>query len=188
MNQANRFNINLATAPRRNRRIYLYLLGTLLTALAAVVFLAVTFFVMYSSKGSALKARLTELDNSIRLVQREETKYGTDTQEAEKKYQAKINLVNTLIVRKAFSWIEVFSLLEASLPDSSYILSLNPALTGDSKVQLSIKVASPSIEELFTFYKNLQAQGFERITITSEMKKEGSPLISEITFDYEKRV
>jgi len=188
MNPANRFNINLATAPRRNRRIYLCLLGTLLAALAAVVLLAVTFFVIYSGKGSALKATLAELDDSMRLFQRQETKYATDTQEAAKKYQAKIDLVNTLIVRKAFSWVEVFSLLEESLPDSSYLMSLNPALTGDSKVRLNIKVASPSIEELFKFYKNLKAQGFESITISSETKSEGSPLISEITFDYEKRV
>jgi len=188
MNRADRFNINLATAPRRNRRLFLYLLGTLVSALAVVTVLAVTFFVIYKSKGSALKASLAGLDDSIREVQREETKYGTDTQEAAKKYQAKVNLVNTLIVRKAFSWVEIFSLLEESLPDSSYILSLNPALTGDSEVRLSIKVASPSIEELFKFYKNLKAQGFERITISSETKSEGSPLVSEITFDYEKRV
>ncbi len=188
MNRASRFDINLATSPRRNKRLYLFLLGALGTALGIVVILGLTLFAVYKTKGSAIKTSLAELDDSTRLVQREDAKYTKDSLDAAKNYQARINLVNTLIIRKAFSWIEVFSLLEESLPETSYILSLNPALTGDARVKLSLKVASPSIEELFRFYKNLKAQGFQKITITSESRKEDNALISEINFDYEKRV
>ena len=188
MNRAKRLNLNLATFPRRNRHLFFLFLGILGAALALALFFGGTLFINSKQKTSALRRSLEELDNAVMVSQREGTKFSTDSQEATKKYGGKVNLINSLILRKSFSWIEVFSLLEESLPDSSYILSLNPALTGESQIELRLKVASPSIEELLQLIKNLKEQKFDRITVNSEMKKEGGPLVSEISFAYEKHI
>ena len=117
-----------------------------------------------------------------------EKQLSLQIEEAKKKYGKKIELINSIILNKSFSWVEFLSDLENSLPDSSYIVSLVPKLTEDLKMQLRLRVSSPNIAGLLNFINNLRELKFHQIEIISEAKDESGELLSEISLIYEKHI
>jgi hypothetical protein len=98
--------------------------------------------------------------------------------------KSQIDLVNSIILRKVFSWTELLSTLEKSLPDSSYILSLAPTLTEGSVLQLKLKVVSQDLDKLTEFLNKLKASKF-RIRLEGEIDSENGLLISEVSLSHE---
>ena len=97
-------------------------------------------------------------------------------------------MVNSIILKKSFSWIEFFADLEKSLPDSSYIVSLAPTLTEDSKIKLRLRVACISVDDLLKLIDNFGAMKFDEIQIDGETLSERGLLISEISLRYERSI
>jgi hypothetical protein len=145
-------------------------------------------FFDYMFKAHDIKGSIEKKDRQIKKAQREEKKYSTRIDDAKQRDGQKIDLINTIILRKSFSWIELLSDIENSLPDSSYITSLVPTLSDDLRMKLRIRVISPDVNDLLKFIQNLRDLNFDKIEIKSEAKKEGGNLLSEISLNYEKRV
>ena len=183
-----RLSLNLASHPLRNRRFFYLLLSSLVIVFLLVSFLAGKIFIEYRAKAQKIRASIESADKLIKDVQKEEEKFSSMVEEVTKKYKGKVDLINSIILGKSFSWIEFLSDLENSLPDSSYIVSLAPTLTEDSKMQLSLKVAYSSVDDLLKLYNNLRALKFNQIKIKSEAKNESGLLMSEISLSYEKDV
>jgi cell division protein FtsB len=173
-------------SPLRNRRIFYSFLTFLVFVCLLVFFLGGRTFLEYRSKTSRVKVLIAKTDQLIRNVERDEKKFSAGIQNAIKGYKSKVDRVNSIILKKSFSWIEFFSDLETSLPDSSYIVSLAPTLTEDSKMQVRFKVASSDLNDLIKLLDNLNALEFDQIRIIGEGENETGTLISEISLYYER--
>lgn len=188
MMKARQLDLNLASNPLRNRRIFFSLFSFLFILCFLVFFLGGKAFLEYRSEASKVKASITGTERLIRDAQRDEKKYSSETQRAMKTYKSEVDLVNSIILKKSFSWIEFFSDLESSLPDSSYIISMAPTLTEDSKMLLRLKVAYPDLDELIKLIENFNALGFKNIRFIGEGENEEGTLVSEISLNYERDI
>jgi len=179
-------NLNLATRPWRNRRLYSALtvgLILLLFGLAA----SVAFVVLkYGGESARLKAATAETQKLQRDAEREEKRFTADIRKQERLDQTLVDLVNGIILRKTFSWTSLFSELENALPGPSYITSLSPAFTTNGALALRLKVISRSLDDLLALIDNLSARGFKGIQVFGESRSDDGRLITEISLTYER--
>lgn len=98
--------------------------------------------------------------------------------------QGRIDLINSIILMKSFSWLDFLDDLERALPDSSYIVSLAPALTEDLRLRLRLKVVSANVADLVKLIENFKALKFD-IFLESEANDERGFLVSYISLSYE---
>ncbi len=181
-----RISLNLAAHPLRNRRFFRFLSALLGLGLLVSVFFSGYLFVRYYVKAKEARESLDNVEASLLAAQREERRLSSRVQEALKKDKEKIDLVNSIILRKSFSWTEFFSKLEEGLPDSSYILSLSPTLVDNKKIQMRFKVVSAGLEDLLALVDNLKSLNFSQIRVENEDRNPQGQLTLEISVSYER--
>jgi len=179
-------NLNLATRPLRNRRLYqtaVRALGALLLILAGLAAFAA---VKYGGEAARLKASMAETSRVQAEAGREEKRLAADIAREEKLSRARVDLVNGIIQRKTLSWTGLLTELEHALPGPSYITTLTPSFTPEGAVALQMRVTSRSVQDLMDFITALTARGFKKITLGGEDRDEGGRIISELTTIYER--
>ncbi len=181
-----RINLNLACHPLRNRRFFYFLSAFLGLGLLISTFFSGQLFIRYYLKAKAARRALAKVEASLLTAQREERRLSSRIQEAEKRDKDEIDLVNSLILKKSFSWSGFFSELEDCLPESSYILSLTPTLIDDARIQMRFKVVSPGLDDLLALVDKLKSLHFSQIRVESEDRNPQGMLTSEITLSYER--
>ncbi|MBC7350374.1 MAG: hypothetical protein H5U05_10435 [Candidatus Aminicenantes bacterium] len=159
--------INLAREPRRNRRLYRWLL----VGLSLVLVAAVAGLVLFNLKSLA---QFRDLRQSNQVLKEKEASLALETRRLSRevdslrrRYREPVDEVNSLIDRKAFSWVIFFNRMEAGLPPGSYLLALNPPASSSSR-EFKLRVALGSREELGLLIKNLQLQKFSEIRVLNE--------------------
>ncbi|MCK4432064.1 MAG: hypothetical protein KAW19_12290 [Candidatus Aminicenantes bacterium] len=188
MKMQKRLNLDFASHPLKNRRLF-YLLFTLLTFVFLFVsIIAGNVYFKYGNKVKNIKASVAKVDKMIKGAQRQEKRFTTQIKAAEETLKSKIDLINTLILGKSFSWIDFLSDLEKSLPDSCYIVSLAPSLKEDATIEVRLEVASPNLDEILKLITRLNSMPFKRINLVKESKKENGFLLSEISLIYERNI
>ena len=180
-----KLNLNLATHPLRNRRLFYSLLSLLLISLLLIGSLAARAYIKYQSETQKAIASMANIEQQMMIAATEEKSFREKIEEARRRDKEKVDLVNSIILRKVFSWTELLSTLENSLPDSSYILSLAPNLAEDSSLQVRLRVVSQGLDKLVEFLNKLKALKF-KIEIKGEMSSERGLLISEVSLSYER--
>lgn len=188
MREQNRFRINLSSQPLRNRRLFTLLSVLLVVGTLGLLWRGSRFYVDYHEEARRLTASLAEAELKIGEARRDSQKLDARIRQEEEENQKKVALINRLIFRKSFSWVEFLHSLEKSLPDSCFIVSLTPTIVGDARIEVRIRVAYPQLEELMTFITNLESMTFKDIVIRSERQSEQGVMIAEISLDYEKNV
>jgi Tfp pilus assembly protein PilN len=187
MMAARRLSLNLATDPLRNRRFFFWLSSIIVAAILLVSYLAARTYFQYRSEAQKVRASIDRIDEQIMVAGTEEKTFRQKVEEAVRRDKNKVDLVNSIILRKVFSWTELLSTLENCLPDSSYILSLAPTLTEDSRLQMRLKVVSQDLDKLLEFLNKLKASKFS-IRIEGEMEGERGLLVSEVSLSYERSI
>ncbi len=188
MKNSRPINLNLASHPLRNRRLFILLLSTFVALFLLVSFFAGKIFIRYRSDAQRVKTLIRQTDKLIRDTQRNEKSLSSRIIEAVKSNQSQVDMVNSIILKKSFSWLEFLADLEKSLPDSSYIVSLAPTLTEDSEIKLRLRVACISVDDLLKLIDNFGDLGFNDIQIEGETPNERGLLISEISLRYERSI
>ncbi len=186
MTRKKRLNLNLASHPLRNRRFFFLLIGILSLLLVVVLGLGGYTYWKYSTKNRDFERNWAQIENKIRNAQREEKRLTVQIEEAAKKYQGQVTSLNTLILKKSFSWADFLSSLEEALPESCYIVSLEPALVKDNQTEVRLEVVAPNLDELLNLNRNLYEKNFSSIRIISESTNETGFLVSEISLIYER--
>jgi Tfp pilus assembly protein PilN len=186
MKKQKRVHLNLATHPLKNRRFFFLLFGILATLVLVFSFVGGWTFWKYSSENKNVRNERTQIEKLIREAKREELRLSTQIGEASQKYQDKVDLLNTLILKKSFSWVEFLSALEESLPASCYIESMAPTLMDNNQMEVRLKIAAPNLDELLSLNRKLYRKNFTGIRIISEAINEVGLLIAEITLNYER--
>lgn len=188
MNESKRLSLNLATHPLRNRRLFFLLSGVLAVGLVFVLVLGVFFFVHYRAKGNDVREALSRVKESIDIAQNDIRKYSEKNKTLLQREEKKISLINSIILKKSFSWTELFAKLEKALPASSYVLSLTPSIKDDTHIDLRLKVVSGGLDALLELVDNLNALEFRRIRVEGEQRNERGELVSEISLSYERSI
>ena len=127
-------------------------------------------------------------EKGIQDARRDESRYTAKIEDEEIKNLKKVNLINSLIFRKSFSWMDFLLDLEKGLPNSCTIVSLTPSMVGDSKMEVKLRVTYPGINELLKLIQNFKSIGFKNISIRNETRSTGGTLIAEISVVYERTV
>ena len=186
MKRTHRLNLNLATRPLRNRRLFFLLGGFLGLLFLAVTLLATFLFFQSTLKVNRVQADLKKADESLKAAQSEQKRLGTRLQEAARKDQGFIESVNSIILRKSLSWTDFLSKLEEALPDSSYVLSLTPMHVGDTRIQFRIRVVSQNLDDLLALINKLQSLKFSQPRVETEERNDRGQLTSDISVIYER--
>lgn len=161
---------NLASRPFYNTR----LVGAVLLALTALV-AAVTLFNLVQF--TRLRASEATVGAKAALAEQEAARLRTEAT----RIRAQINTkeletiagaareANGLIDRRAFSWTELFSRLEGTLPDDVRVTAVQPRVERDEQFKVGISTVSREIEGLDRFIEALEASGaFRRVLATQE--------------------
>lgn len=183
-----RLTLNLATKPLRNRRLFFFLGGALGTVFLVIAFLAVFLFLRFALKKHGTQVRLDKAEETIKTSQSEQKRTDNRIKEVTAKGQGIINTINSIILRKSFSWTDFLSKLEECLPDSSYILSLAPSLVDDTRVQFRFRVVSRNLDDLLALINKLQELKFSQPRVETEERNERGQLTSDISVSYERAI
>lgn len=178
--------LNLATHPLKNKKLFSF---CLIFIGVIFLFLSVTggvIYFSYKNKAEAVKASLLNFDQSIKEIQSKQNRFQIEKMEGT--YQETVNIINGLIFRKSFSWIDFLSCLEDSLPSSSYIVSLAPTMSEDLQMRVRFAVVSRSLEDLLELINNLKEMKFTNIRVLNEVSNEQGFLRSEISLTYERNI
>jgi len=179
-------NLNLATRPLRNRRLYMVAFRALIGSLAVLVALTAFAVVKYGGQAARLRSASAGMAKVQAEAQREQKRLAGDILKEEKLNLTRVNLVNDIITRKTFRWTGLLTELEKALPGASYISTLSPGFTQEGAVAMHIRVTSRSLEDLMAFITNLTARGFKNIKVGGETRSEEGRLIAEIDLNYER--
>lgn len=188
MKKQNRVNLNLATNPLRNRKLFFLISGILGILILSLFSVGGYTYWKYTGKNKILRDQSARLEKMIHEAGREEKRLSLQIDEASQTYQENVDLLNTLIRKKSFSWVEFLTALEQALPPSCYIESLVPNLRDTDQMEVRLKVAAPNLDELLKLNRNLYEMNFSGIRIISEAINEAGLLIAEITLFYERTV
>ena len=186
-NQA-KLNLNLASAPMRNRRLFFLLGVCLLIVFLGTTVLGINMFLLYKNKQSDIQTELSAVNQKLAKAERENTQYDVFIAQKLTDFKVSADYINRLIYRKSFPWMEFFAAMEEALPTSSYIVSLTPFPADGTEMEVRFQAVFTNLNELLEFIKNLDSKGFEDINIVSESQNEQGFLSSEISVRYEHHV
>jgi len=180
-----KLNLNLASHPLRNRRFFFAGSGVLTVAFLVCAFLTVTNFFKYKTQADTAGRELARVVQLREAAQREKASWTNRILDLSNSFKNKVDLVNNLILRKTFSWVEFYSLLEEALPAASYLTALSPEQTSPGKVDVRFKVVTQNLDELVVLVQKLFALNFRQVSVINETKIEGQ-MLSEISAVYER--
>jgi hypothetical protein len=185
MTDLKKMNLNLASHPLRNRRFFFTGAGVLTVALVVVAFSAGSYFSKFKGQADTAGRELARIVLVRETAQREKANWTNRVLDLSNSAQNKVSLINNLILRKSFSWVEFFSLLEEALPAASYLTSLSPEQTSAGKIDVRFKVVTQNLDELVELVRKLYALGYKQVSVVNETKIEGQ-MLSEISAVYER--
>lgn len=188
MNNRTKLSLELATHPLRNQRLFFLCLFLLVIITAGMTFISADMYLNFKNKVLETHSRIDEIEQKRGRAQLEEKRFDDQIQEESGLSQLKIDMINGLIYRKSFSWIDFLSDLESALPPRCYIVSLAPSPRGDLGMEVRIRVATPTLEDLLTLYTRLVKLGFKEVLIRSEDEVNNGSIIAEVSFIYERNI
>jgi Tfp pilus assembly protein PilN len=178
--------LNLATRPLRNRRLYMAAARLIVLLLIALAGLSAFVIVKYGGEAARIKSASAATRKLQDEAGREEKRLSADIEREEKLSKTRVDLVNSIIRRKTFLWTGLFSELEKALPGPSYITALSPGFTGEGAVTMDMQVTSRSLADLLAFIDALTARGFKNIQVGGETRSDDGRLLAVITVTYER--
>jgi len=160
---------NLATRPFYNVRIVQLALGAFaLLVLGFSVFNAVELTRLSASQ-AALGSHAEDSEREAQRLRAEAARIRTqiDTKELDAVSRA-AREANGIIDRRAFSWTELLSRFEATLPDDMRITSVQPRLNEKNIFVVGVKAEARRVEDLERFVEALEKHGGFRDVLTTE--------------------
>ena len=182
MSTPTRLNLNLASQPKRNRRLFLWTVFVLAVPLLVLMAVSGSDYIRYSGQLRKTRVDIQDLERRTNEAQREFRRLSVLVEEDMKSLGKRVDLINRLILRKSFSWTGFLSDLEEMLPDSCYITSLSPVLQEGARMEVRLRVASMSLNDLLEFMTRLTAKGFSGIRVNSEIRTENDFLLWDMVF------
>lgn len=165
--------VNLASQPRRNRRLYrllvfglTILMVAIMTGLVIINLESIFEFQKLNQSNKVLKEKKENLTLENRQLSQE-------VSNLRRRYQLPVDEINSILEKKSFSWVLFFSRLEEALPARSYLTTLTPSSSSSGR-EFRMKLTLSSRGELGKLLENLKSQGFEGIRVLTESFQENN--------------
>jgi Tfp pilus assembly protein PilN len=172
-----RSRINLATQPYEDaRQFYLQWFGLLLALL--VITVALLAVVARQHRASRDIARRVEQERrQIAEVDRERASAEAILNRPENRdVRDKSRFLNALIVRKAFSWTQVFSDLEKLVPPRVRIVSIRPSVNTNSQLEIHLEAIGDSRDKAIELVRRMEeAPSFREAQLRVERPDQNNP-------------
>jgi Fimbrial assembly protein (PilN) len=166
------FDLNLSTRPFPAYRALNIGLAAILVALIGVSAWQAVGFRRYSRKARAIRNTEQELRVAADSMGQQVAQLGSrlDRPESTEKLN-EIGFFNHLILRRDFSWTQLFSILEDIVPDNVHLVNLSPNIEKDGGITLRLVVRARSISDVTVFIKRLEMSPvFEKVILSVEQK------------------
>jgi uncharacterized small protein (DUF1192 family) len=186
-----RLDINLATHPYEDAREFWMRWGTgvALAAILSLALLSVTAVNwVYARKDRQIIDRL-----KTEIAKRDQERSGAEAtlnKPQNRTLRDRSQFLNELIVRKAFSWTQVFEDLEKVMPARLHVVSIHPELNEDGQLKIKLLVAGESRDRALDLVRRMEeSPRFQepRITVenaSSNSQVPGDNMEAEITALY----
>jgi type IV pilus assembly protein PilN len=181
-----RFDINLASQPYQDVRVFLMRWGTATGALA--LFTVVLVGIAFSGWRGSRDVR-QQMERDTRQMQ----EFDRDKANAEallsrpqnREILERSRFLNGLIARKGFSWTQLFMDLEKVMPPRVRVVSLQPQAGSQDQVALRLLVEGDSRERALDLVRRMEeSKRFRQPRVKSERGKEPSGVQLEIIAFY----
>jgi Tfp pilus assembly protein PilN len=168
------FRLNLSTRPFPAYRAVNVGLTAVLVVLIGVSVWQAFSYAHYTKLAGQIRSQeqkaRAESDALTTKSQQLETKLDTPSAKAK---LTEIGYLNSLIVRKGFSWTRVFSVLEQMIPQGVHLTSLRPDVGENGRLILHIDVRGKNIVDVSDFIDLLEKSDlFENVVPHFEEKKD----------------
>ena len=181
-------NLNLASHPTRNRRLFFMFLISLGVLFFIISIAGGSLYVNFREKVSVMRASLDEIEGENERLQREMIGYTSQLDKYSQTHQKKIDLINSMIYKKSFSWVKLLSTLEEVLPASCFIVTLSFAYEGEKSMGVRLRVAAPGLSAYMQLLKGLAAADFDQIRLISETETPNGFILYDMTIRYERNI
>lgn len=176
--------LNLASQPWRNRRPFFFLAGCLIVLSLAILAVSLRLYVDYQTKINRARHETIRIARMEDALKREEKQFAARAAALAKNLETEVEVANSIISDKSFSWSEFFSRLEKALPLTCYLNSLSFSRRADLKLEIKFKLVAPDFNSLLRTIEKLREAGFSGLQIQSE-NLSGKNIISEMVMIYE---
>lgn len=152
-----RVTINLATQPYQDVRAFALRWGLVLVLLAALAGLLVVRAVQGWRSTQDISAVITADNAHISKLQSDvATAKQVLDRPANQNIRMQSAFLNTLIARKAFSWTQAFSTLEKLMPPRLHVVSMQPQLDDQNRLELKMTLAGDSHEKVVDLLRRME--------------------------------
>ncbi|MGB2905667.1 MAG: hypothetical protein WBB73_01110 [Candidatus Aminicenantaceae bacterium] len=188
MKNGKRLNLNLASHPAQNRRLFFLLLGLVGGLLALLLVVGGSQVIRYGFRSRTVRANLSQVQQKITAADRKAEEFKDQVAQAERDHRKPVDRLNQLIYRKSFSWVKLLGSLEELLPDSCYIVSLKPTFHEDAVMELRFKVASPDTNGWQILVGRIYELGFTDLRMESETRGSDGFILFDMLVTYERDI
>jgi len=152
-----RTHINLATQPYEDARRFYLQWGGLVLALIAITAVLVAIVVRSHRASSDIAKKVAQERNQIAEIDRERSAAEAILNRTENRdVRDRSRFLNALIVRKAFSWTQVFSDLERIVPPRVRIVSIRPDVNLNNQLQIHLEAIGDSREKANDLLRHME--------------------------------
>ena len=151
---------NLSTRPFYNVAVVRAWLLVALGVVAAATLFNISQVLRYSNSNTELVTRATNDEATARDLRSQAVKLRTSVDTAQvDKVSIDARQANDLIVRRTFSWTELFNRFERTLPDEVRITAVRPLVDKSRRIVLTVNVLARGVDDVNQFMENLDRTG-----------------------------
>ena len=168
--QLARTNINLASQPYEDAKLYLTRWGSAVALLLLATIGFVLFTVHNVRRSSDINRKLAVVRTQINTLDKEKSVAEKMLSMPQNRGTVeKSEYLNSIFARKAFSWTTVFSDMEKIMPPGLHVVAIAPELDKDNQLQVQISVAGESRDRANTLVRNMeQTPRFRDVVLRSD--------------------
>jgi len=166
--------INLATQPYEDARRFYLQWGGLLLLLAVIAAVLISLGVGSYHASRDIARKVAQERRQIAEIDRERAAAEAILNRPENRdVRDKSRFLNALIVRKAFSWTQVFSDLEKIVPPRVRIVSIRPDVNTSNQLEIHLEAIGDSREKAIELVRRMEeSKRFRLARLKSERGKE----------------
>jgi len=152
-----RTRINLATQPYEDAQRFYLQWGGLVLALAVITALLLGLVVRSHNASRDIARKVAQERKQIAEIDRERAAAEAILNRPENRdVRDKSRFLNALIVRKAFSWTQVFSDLEKIVPPRVRIVSIHPAVNASNQLEIHLDAIGDSRDKAIELVRRME--------------------------------
>jgi hypothetical protein len=174
--------INLSTRPFYNERLVRILLGLAALLVVGLAAFNVVQVMRLTSRDAEVRAQADTAEADAARLRNEAARIRqTINRDQLAAVQLAAREANQLIDRRAFSWTDLFTRFEATLPENVRIASVTPQLDQQGRLLVAVMVVSRRVEDLDGFIEALEKTGaFQEVLSRQEEAQDDGTLRSMI--------